>query len=88
MTAKDLKVGDVIRVPGYPGVKLPARMDIISNDDYEQILFEVGELDATIITLSFAQSKFDQYTEFKPEFQGSFWAIERDGKQIYPQVTS
>lgn len=72
-----IKAGDVIRVPGYPGVENPARINIIKDADEIQ----VGSL---CLRSSEAIRMAEKYCVFKPEFNGSFWAIERDRVEIFP----
>ena len=72
---EDLRVGDVVRVPGFTTTKKPARLTVVKDDsEYD---------DNPTISIS-ACKRMWHYAKLNFDGIGTFWAIERDGVQIHP----
>jgi hypothetical protein len=80
----ELKVGDVVFVPGFTSVQNPARITIVEQE---------SDLCATPLILGHEEANrmFARYATKKYEmFEGSFWRVERPTpsgmKQVWPEV--
>lgn len=74
-----IQAGDVIVVPGYVGIKKPARILVVADD----VFIGDGGLKMRVID---ARTRFLRYQKINTTLGGSFWAVERDGVRIYPEA--
>ena len=75
-TEEHLRVGDVIRVPGFYSTERPARLTLIEDSAPTIGPFCIRFLEAIRL--------FPQYYKKMAGFEGTFWAVERDGVEIAP----